>query len=86
MGHLELSVCLGVPKKLHLLKTMLSLIDFKNLLNLSSIKNYEIIEKDIYKDKLELDLKDKFDLIFLDPPYKDKNLIELFKKLEILKF
>ncbi len=57
----------------------------KNLLGLNSIKNYEIIEKDIYKDKLELDLKDKFDLIFLDPPYKDKNLIELFKKLEDLK-
>ena len=25
------------------------------------------------------------DLVFLDPPYRDKNLIELFKKLENLK-
>ena len=57
----------------------------KNLLSLNSIKNYKIIEKDIYKNKLELDLKNKFDLIFLDPPYKDKNLIELFKKFENLK-
>ena len=56
----------------------------KNLSNLSSIKNYEVIEKDIYKDSLERILNCKFDIIFLDPPYKDKNLSELFLKLKEL--
>ena len=57
----------------------------KNLLSLNSFKNYEVIEKDIYEDNLEIYLKNKFDLIFLDPPYKDKNLIKLFIKFENLK-
>ena len=60
----------------------------KNLNNLKSIKNYEIIEKDIYKTELLLRLNFKFDIIFLDPPYKDKDLENLFikiKKEEILK-
>ena len=56
----------------------------KNLLSLNSIENYEIIEKNIYKDNLKFCLKNKFDLIFLDPPYKDKNLIDLFTKFENL--
>jgi 16S rRNA (guanine966-N2)-methyltransferase len=46
----------------------------KNLANLTSIQNYEIIEKDIYKSDLFLKINKKFDIIFLDPPYKDKNL------------
>ena len=60
----------------------------KNLHNLKSVKNYEIIEKDIYKNELFLKLGFKFDIIFLDPPYKDKDLRNLFvkiKKNEILK-
>ncbi len=57
----------------------------RNLLNLNSIENYKIIEKDIYEDKLELLLKNKFDLIFLDPPYRDRNLPKLFTKLKNLK-
>ena len=46
----------------------------KNLFNLKSIQNYEIIEKDIYSENIFLELNDKFDIIFLDPPYKDRNL------------
>ena len=46
----------------------------KNLLNLKSIENYEIIEKDIYNSNIFLKLDYKFDIIFLDLPYKDKNL------------
>ncbi len=42
---------------LHLLK--------KNLSNLKSIQNYEIIEKDIYKDNVFQNLDLKFDIIFL---------------------
>ena len=46
----------------------------KNLLNLKSIKNFEIIEKNIYKSNIFLKLDKKFNIIFLDPPFKDKNL------------
>ena len=46
----------------------------KNLFNLKSIENYEIIEKDIYNSNIFSKLGNKFDIIFLDPPYKDKNL------------
>jgi 16S rRNA (guanine966-N2)-methyltransferase len=46
----------------------------KNLISLKSIKNYEIIEKDIYNNDFFLKLDDGFDIIFLDPPYKDKNI------------
>ena len=49
----------------------------KNLTNLKSINNYEVIEDDIYKTNMFLKLNDKFDIIFLDPPYKDKNLESL---------
>ena len=60
----------------------------KNLHNLKSIKNYEIIEKDIYRNEIFSKLSFKFDIIFLDPPYKDKDLKNLFidiKKNGILK-
>ena len=56
----------------------------KNLLNLSPINNYEIIEKNIYEDDFGNFTKKKFDIVFLDPPYKDKNLSSLFLKLENL--
>jgi len=46
-----------------------------------------VIEKNIYKDDIFSKLNFKFDIIFLDPPYKDKNLENLFveiKKNELL--
>ena len=46
----------------------------KNLLNLKSIQNYEILEKDIYNINFFESLYKKFDIIFMDPPFKDKNL------------
>jgi 16S rRNA (guanine966-N2)-methyltransferase len=46
----------------------------KNLGNLKLTLNYEIIEKDIYNSDLFKNLDSKFDIIFLDPPYKDKKL------------
>ena len=49
----------------------------KNLINLKSNNNYEIIEQDIYKSKVFSKLDKKFNIIFLDPPYKDKNLENL---------
>ena len=56
----------------------------KNLSNLKSIDNYKIIEKDIYKDDLKINLINKFEIIFLDPPYKDKSLDNLFNKIKKL--
>ena len=60
----------------------------KNLSSLKLIDNYKIIEKDVYNDKLKDLLNMKFNLIFLDPPYKDKNLEKIFisiRKKDILK-
>ena len=54
----------------------------KNLLNLKSIQNYEIIEKNIYRDKIFSKLSDKFDIIFLDPPYRDKNIENLLNEIK----
>lgn len=46
----------------------------KNLYNLKSIINYEIIEKNIYESTFFSRLNSKFDIIYIDPPYKDKKL------------
>ena len=54
----------------------------RNLSNLKAIKNYEIIEKDIYNSNLFLKLNDKFDIIFLDPPYKDKDLDNVLNSIQ----
>ena len=60
----------------------------KNLLNLKLINKFQIIEKDIYKDDVFNFLNYKFDIIFLDPPYKDKHLERILiniKNSKILK-
>lgn len=57
----------------------------KNLANLKSIKNFEIIEKDIYKENIFENFNIVFDIIFLDPPYKDKNLDKTLLKIKNLK-
>ena len=59
----------------------------KNLSSLKIVKKYEILEYDIYSDKVLSKLNKKFDIIFLDPPFKDKNLntfLLKLKKFEIL--
>ena len=53
----------------------------KNLNSLKSVNNYEILEKDILNDLNFSSLSQKFDLIFLDPPYKDKNLLIILNKI-----
>ena len=53
----------------------------KNLLGLKTIQNYEIIEKDIYNENIFLELNNEFNIIFLDPPYKDKNLSTILKNI-----
>ena len=54
----------------------------KNLLSLKSVKNYEIIEKNIYSTNVFSKLNYKFDIIFLDPPYRDKDLKNLFIEIQ----
>ncbi len=54
----------------------------KNLFNLKTIKNYEIIEQNIYKENIFSRFNVKFDIIFLDPPYKDKNLDSLLNQVK----
>ena len=53
----------------------------KNLSNLKSLNNYKIIKKDIYKDDIFNNFENKFDIIFLDPPYKDKSINIIFEKI-----
>ena len=54
----------------------------KNLTNLKSISNYQIIENDIYDEKVYSNLNNNFDIIFLDPPYKDKNFVSILLKIK----
>ena len=54
----------------------------KNLQNLKSIENYEIFEKDINNNNFFISLNKKFDIIFMDPPYKDKNLNLLLNRIK----
>ena len=53
----------------------------KNLSNLKLNEKYQIIEKNIYDDKTFSKLNNKFDIIFLDPPYKDKNFNQILIKI-----
>ena len=55
-----------------------------NLSNLKTVKNYSIIEKNILIDISFLEKKEKFDIIFLDPPYKEKEINTILNNL--LKF
>ena len=52
----------------------------KNLKNLD-VNNYKIIEKDIYNLDTFKKLENKFDIIFLDPPYKYKDLEILIERI-----
>jgi len=54
----------------------------KNLNSLKLIENYKIIEKDIYDVAFFTSLEKKFDIIFMDPPYKDKNLSLLLDNIK----
>jgi len=57
----------------------------KNIDNLNQQDQTKVIEKDIFsKNTLEL-LNDKFDIIFMDPPYKEKKLSFLLNTITALK-
>ena len=54
----------------------------KNILNLGCLEKSIIVEKDIF-NKLDFNtLQNKFDIIFIDPPYKEKSLSQLLKKID----
>jgi 16S rRNA (guanine966-N2)-methyltransferase len=60
----------------------------KNLSNLKSEINYEIIESDILNKFEFKSLKLRYDIIFLDPPYKEKalkNILNTIIENKILK-
>ena len=57
----------------------------KNLLNLKTINNYSIIEKNILNDIDFLETKEKFDIIFLDPPYKEKEINTILNNISKFK-
>ena len=59
----------------------------KNLNNLISKNNYKIIEQDVYDKGTLAQLNYKFNIIFLDPPFKNKNIENILlniKKNKIL--
>ena len=53
----------------------------KNLVNLKLATNYSIIEKNIFNNLNLKEFKKQFDIIFLDPPYKEKELNKLLSFL-----
>src|SRR5210317_447499 len=60
----------------------------KNIDNLNQQNQTKIIEKDIFSENTLKLLNDKFDIIFMDPPYKEKKLpflLNSITKLELLK-
>ena len=59
----------------------------KNIDNLNQQNQSKVIEKDIFSENTLKLLNEKFDIIFMDPPYKEKKLFFLLNaitKLELL--
>ena len=59
----------------------------KNLNNLKSKNNYKVIEKDIFKEETFSNLNKKSKIIFLDPPYQNKNIekiLNIIRNLDLL--
>ena len=53
----------------------------KNITNLNYLNKSTVIEKNIFNQLNFKNFNDKFDIIFIDPPYKEKFLYELLKKI-----
>ena len=54
----------------------------RNLENLNLNEKFSVLEYDIYESHILSKLGNKFDIIFLDPPYKDKNLDKLLIEID----
>ena len=57
----------------------------KNVFNLKLQKYSDIIEKDIFKKNTLESLNKQFEIIFMDPPYKEKKLTDLLSTIIQLK-
>ena len=57
----------------------------KNIDNLNQQNQTKVIEKDIFSENTLKLLNDKFDIIFMDPPYKEKKLSFLLNAITGLK-
>ena len=60
----------------------------KNIENIKKENSANIIEKDVFKENTLKSLNNKFDIIFMDPPYKEKKipiLLNTIIKLKLLK-
>ena len=53
----------------------------KNISNLNLSEKSKVIEKDIFKALDYSNLDSEFDIIFLDPPYKEKFISTILKKI-----
>ena len=51
----------------------------KNLKSLKKVDNFEIYKEDFFNSNKKL--LEKFDLIFVDPPYKEKRINEIIKNI-----
>ena len=54
----------------------------RNLENLNLNEKFSVLENDIYEGNLFSKLENKFDIIFLDPPYKDYNIKKIFDEIQ----
>lgn len=54
----------------------------QNLISLKNVSNYEIYEDDIFKNNILSKINYKFNVIFLDPPYKTKNINYIFEQIK----
>ena len=79
-GALNVIFVENYPKVIKILK--------KNIEKLNCEEKTKIIETDVYKEFIHKNLKEKIDFIFIDPPFKEKNLDKLainLKKNKIIK-
>ena len=53
----------------------------KNIENLKQQNYSRIIEKDVFAEKTIQSIEDKFEIIFIDPPYKEKKLTDLLNMI-----
>jgi 16S rRNA (guanine966-N2)-methyltransferase len=53
----------------------------KNILTLQYQDNSMLIENDIFNDLIFKKFENKFDIIFMDPPYKEKKLAHILNKI-----
>jgi 16S rRNA (guanine966-N2)-methyltransferase len=57
----------------------------KNIDNLKQQNYSKVIEKDIFAENTLKLLDNKFDIIFIDPPFKEKKLVDLLSRIIKLK-